>query len=266
MSNKWETAPNSLKVLYFNTHEAFDTFSIDPELLDRVLDDYNELKAKHQKALEAISRCKDEIDDKDKLIEELKSKNKSLDFKYRLNQAFGGYVGHIDSLNEKIKALEKENKELKYTLEKDGEFGKSIGKYVVDCIRDGYDKGVYELNPYTWIDIHVEETNNMPWTFDRYAIPRISIMFNNTQTEMERDTAQHECEELHEKIDRLWSVNDELNRKIRALEKDLDDKNKLIYKLTPKKSNLVNNKVPPTGCCGCCTICTLKDICWILND
>lgn len=76
------------------------------------------------------------------------------------------------------------------------------------------------MHPYTRIDIHVEETNNMPMTFDRHAIPRIAVMFNNTQTEMERDTAQHECEELDKKVDRLWSVNEELNRKIKELKKE----------------------------------------------
>lgn len=76
------------------------------------------------------------------------------------------------------------------------------------------------MHPYMKVEIHVEETNNMPTTFDRHAIPRISVIFNNVQTEMERDTAQHECEELNEKVDRLWRVNEELNRKIKGLEKE----------------------------------------------
>lgn len=209
MSNKLEAAPKSIKDLYSAIKGIVGSGLLEFDVLDffgRVLDDYNELEAKYQEACETISRCKEEIDAKDKLIEELKSKNMVLSLRTIMTPScYGLYM---------------ENKELKDTLEKDKEFGKKIGKYVAECIREGSDKGIYKLNPGTRIDIHVEETNNMPCTFDRYAIPRISIMFNNTQTEMERDTAEHECEELHEKIDRLWSVNDELNREIEALEKE----------------------------------------------
>lgn len=156
--------------------------------------------------------------------EELKAKNRSLQL--RMNVAYGSYKSTHNALKKmvnKVTEFERENKELKDTIEKDGEFGKNVGKRVADSIREGCDKGVYELHPYTRIDIHVEETNNMPTTFDRHAIPRIAVMFNNTQTEMERDTAQHECEELDKKVDRLWSVNEELNRKIKGLEKDNKD-------------------------------------------
>ena len=68
-----------------------------------------------------------------------------------------------------------------------------------------------------------------------------------------------ERSKLVDKINRLVEKNEEL-------EKALNDKNKLIYKNTPKKSNIGNNKVPPIGCCECCPICTLKNSCWILND
>jgi septal ring factor EnvC (AmiA/AmiB activator) len=216
MNNKWETAPNSLKVLYFNTHEAFDTFSIDPELLDRVLDDYNELEAKHQKALEAISRCEDEIDDKDKLIGE---QHKKIDRLWLVN----------NDLNKKIKELEKENKDLKDMLEKHEELGKNIGKRVADSIREGCDKGVYKLNPYTRIDIHVNEIEDMPMIFGPSAIPRIAIMFNNTQTEMERDTAQHECEELDKKFKELVKVNNELRMTLAMCERDANMARELCH-------------------------------------
>lgn len=175
-----------------------------------------------------------EIEDKDKLIEELRQKIEDLEIKTSY------YVAHITSLKREIEKLEKENKELrirceeiddlrmenknlkylKALLEKDGEFGKNVGKCIAESIREGCDKGIYELHPYTRVEIHVEETNNMPTTFDRHAIPRIAVTFNNSQTEMERDTARHECEELNEKIDTVWRANDELNRKIKELKKE----------------------------------------------
>ena len=176
----------------------------------------DDLKQHYEEELRIREKEKDE---KDKLIDELNQKVKALESKESKNIAYG-YFNLIASLREKIEALKKENKELKDTLNEDREFGKYVGKCVADSIREGCDKGAYELHPYTRIDIHVEETNNMPTIFDRHAIPRIAVMFNNTQTEMERDTAQHECEELDKKMDRLWSVNDELNRKIKELKKD----------------------------------------------
>lgn len=177
--------------------------------------------------IKALEKENKELKDKDKLIEELKqkiealeSKNKELSLRTIMTPSYYDLYNVNVELNKKIKVFEKENEELKDTLEKDKEFGKYVGKLVADSIEEGWKRGAYELHPSARIDIHVEETNNMPTTFDRHAIPRIAIMFNNTQTEMERDTAQHECEELHEKIDSLWRVNDELNRKIKALEKE----------------------------------------------
>lgn len=204
------------------TPSYYDLYNVNVELNKKikVLEKGNkELEAKHQKALKVISRCKDEIDDKDILIETLIRENHVYRTTDLINRTYG-LTGQIELLNKEIDDLRKENRDLKDTLEKDKEFGKYVGKLVADSIEEGCDKGVYKLNPDTRIDIHVEETNDMPTTFNRHAIPRIAIMFNNTQTEMERDTAEHECEVLNEKIDRLWSVNDELNREIKALEKE----------------------------------------------
>jgi regulator of replication initiation timing len=212
-----------LKVLYFNTHEAFDTFSVDPELLDRVLDDYNELEAKHHKALEAISRCEDEIDDKDKLIGE---QHKKIDRLWLVNND-----------------LEKENKDLKDTLEKHEELEKNIGKRVADSIRKACEKDVCKLSPYTRIDIHVNEIEDMPFIVDRYAIPRIAIMFNNTQTEMERDTAQHECEELNEKIKELIKENKDLKQTLAMCERDANMARELCHNIA-FNAERVRNKTP----------------------
>lgn len=159
-----------------------------------------------------------ELNEKIKVLEkeneELKAKNsKNNDIPY-------GYFNLISSLRAGIEALEKENKELKDTLAKDRELGKYVGKCVADSIQEGWKNGAYELHPYMRFDIHVAETKNTSTSFDRYSIPNVVVAFNNTQTEMERDTTQHECEELNEKIDRLWSVNDELNRKIKGLTKE----------------------------------------------
>ena len=219
MIDKWETAPSSFKDLYLNLRELFDLYSLDYELLEKVLDDYKELEAKHQKALEAISRCKDEIDDKDKLIEELTHENQVFRLKNLINRRYG-LTGQIELLNKEINDLKKENKDLKDTLEKDKEFRKNVGKLVADSIREACEKDVCKLDPCTRIDIHVEETNDMPMIFNRYAIPRIAIMFNNTQTEMERDTAQHECEELNEKIKELEKENKDLKQTLAMCERD----------------------------------------------
>lgn len=211
--SKWDAAPENIKKLkedidfLFERLEArpYDTDDIFKDL-EKALDDYNELE-------DELRIREKEKDDKDDLIEELNSKIEKL--KLRVNMVHGWYG--------KVKELEKENKDLKNMLNKDGEFGKKIGMHIADCIRYGGDKGIYELHPYTKIDIHVEETSNTSILFDRYTIPRISVMLNNTQTEMERDTAQHECEELNEKVEKLWLVNEELNRKIKALEKEKID-------------------------------------------
>lgn len=180
---------------------------------------FDELKQHYEEELRI--RC-EEIDDKNKLIEKLTNENRVFQLKNLVNGTYG-LTGQIALLNREIDDLRMENKNLKYLkalLEKDEEFGRNVGKRVADSIQEGCDKGVYELHPCTRIDIHVEETNNMPTTFDRHAIPRIAVMFNNTQTEMERDTAQHECEELNKKMDTVWRANDELNRKIKELKKE----------------------------------------------
>ena len=71
--SKWEAAPKSIKDLYFAIGGVFEGLSsiIDPEeadneekalndLLTRVLDDYNELEAKHQKDTGMISEYEEE--------------------------------------------------------------------------------------------------------------------------------------------------------------------------------------------------------------
>ena len=157
-------------------------------------------------------------------------------------EALMGYVDdirhHYNELEAKyqkqcgmISEYEEENKNLKDMMEKDGEFGKNVGKRVADSIREGCDKGVYELHPHTRIDIHVEETNNMPMTFDRHAIPRIAVMFNNAQTEMERDTAQHECEELDRKFKELVKENEELRMTLAMFERDANMARELCHNI-----------------------------------
>lgn len=208
-------------------------------------------------------RCK-EIDDKNKLIEELnqkikdlESKNKSLDFKFHTIKTIG-YGRHIIPLKEKIQTLEKENKDLKDLLEKDGEFGKNVGKRIADSIREGCNKGVYKLHPCTRIDIHVEETNSIPidMPFGRYAIPRIAVMFNNTQTEMERDAAEHECEELNRKIKELEKEKIDLKTTLALCERDANMARELCHTVA-FNAERARNKTPwfndeP------CNICTTK--------
>jgi flagellar motility protein MotE (MotC chaperone) len=221
--------------------------------------DNNEIK--HHFEEELRIRCK-EIDDKNELIEELRQKiedleseNKSLDFKYYMIKTIG-YGRHIIPLKEKIQTLEKKNKDLKDLLEKNEGFGKYVGERVADSIREGYDKGVYELHPLTRIDIHVEETNNMPMTFARHAIPRISVIFNNTQTEMERDTAEHECEELDKKFKELVKENEELRMILAMCERDANTAKNLCHTVA-FNAERARNKTPwfndeP------CNICTTK--------
>ena len=110
-------------------------------------------------------------------------------------------------------------------------FGKKIGKYIAECIQEGCDMGLYEWHPDTRIDIHVEETNDAPMAFDRYAIPRIAIMFNNTQTEMERDTAQHECEELNRKFEELVKENKNLKDILAMCERDANMSRNLCHNI-----------------------------------
>lgn len=180
---------------------------------------FDELREHYEEELRIREKEKDE---KDKLIDELNSKIKEL--KLRMSMMHSCYgLNPLGELNRKIKELEKENKELKDTLNVDREFGKYVGKCVADSIQEGWKNGIYELHPHTRFDIRVEETKNTSMSSNRYSIPNVVVTFNNTQTEMERDTAQHECEELNEKVDRLWSVNDELNRKIKELKKENKD-------------------------------------------
>lgn len=203
---------------------------------DKLID---ELKQHYEEELRIREKEKDE---KDKLIDELNSKIKEL--KLRMSMVYSCYgLNPLGELNRKIKALEKENKVLKDTLNKDGEFGKNIGKCVADSIREGCDKGVYELHPYTRIDIHVEETNNMPTTFDRHAIPRIAVVLNNTQTEMERDTAQHECEELDRKFKELVKENEELRMTLAMFERDANMARELCHNIA-FNAERARNKTP----------------------
>jgi len=89
------------------------------------------------------------------------------------------------------------------------------------------------LSPYTRIEIHVEETNDIPMTFeifDGYVIPRIVIMFDNTQTEMERDTAEHECEVLNEKFKELVKENKDLKQTLAMCEQNANMLRSLCHK------------------------------------
>lgn len=197
---------------------------------------FDELREHYEEELRIREKEKDE---KDKLIDELNSKIKEL--KLRMSMMHSCYgLNPLDELNRKIEALKKENKELKDTLIVDREFGKYVGKCVADSIQEGWKHGAYESHPYTRIDIRVEETKNTSMSSNRYSIPNIVVTFNNTQTEMERDTAQHECEELNEKVDRLWSVNEELNRKIKGLKKENKDL-KTILQMCERDANEVRN-------------------------
>ena len=176
--------------------------------------------------------------------EELRIREKEKDEKDKLIDDLNQIARHeCEELHEKIETLEKENKDLKDTLEKDREFGKNIGKRIVDSIREGCDKGVCKLHPLTRIDIHVEETNNMPTIFDRHAIPRISVIFNNTQTEMERDTAQHECEELDKKFKELVKENEELRMTLAMCERDANMARELCHTVA-FNAERARNKTP----------------------
>lgn len=143
-----------------------------------------ELKQHYEEELKI--RC-EEIDSKNKLIDELNSKIRMLKLREFMLPIYHGYgLNNAQyELNRKIKELEKEIKDLKDLLDRNENFGKYVGERVADSIREGCDKGVYKLHPFTKIDIHVEEIKDVPLTFVRYAIQRISVIFNNTQTEME---------------------------------------------------------------------------------
>lgn len=84
--SKWEAAPKSIKDLYFAVDAMFDGLSsiMGPEsandekkalndLLARVLDDYNELEAKHQKECGMISEYEEEISQYKEENEQLKA-------------------------------------------------------------------------------------------------------------------------------------------------------------------------------------------------
>lgn len=91
---------------------------------------FDELREHYEEELRIREKEKDE---KDKLIDELNSKIKELKLRMiMLHSCYG--LNPLDELNRKIKELEKENKELKDTIEKDGEFGRNIGKCVADSI------------------------------------------------------------------------------------------------------------------------------------
>lgn len=191
------------------------------------------------------------IEELKKENEELKSKNRSLQL--RTNMMYGCHRSTdnanrtlakvVAGFENKNKELEKENKGLKDTLNKDREFGKNVGELIVESIREGCDKGAYELHPYTRIDVHVEETNNMPTTFDRHAIPRIAVMFNNTQTEMERDTAEHECEELEKKFKELVKENEDLRSTLKMCERDANMSRSLCHNIA-FNAERARNKTP----------------------
>lgn len=215
----------------------------------KLVEEINQLEKKNEELENALNDKKvttwEEIDGKNKLIDELDSKIRMLKLREFMRSICYGYgLNNAQyELNRKIKKLEKENKDLKDTLEKDREFGKYIGKCVADSIREGCDKGVYKLHSCTKIDIHVEETNNMPMTFDRHAIPRIAVIFNNTQTEMERDTAEHECKELDKKFKELVKENVDLRTTLALCERDANAARNLCHNIA-FNAERARNKTP----------------------
>lgn len=223
---------------------------------DKLIDELNqtarhECEELHEK-IDRLWRVNDELNRK---IKDLESKNESLNFKYCTYKTIG-YGRRIIPLKEKIQTLEKRNKDLKDLLDKNESFGKYVGERVADFIREGCDKGVYKLHPLTRIDIHVEEIKDVPITFARYAIPRISVIFNNTQTEMERDTAEHECEELEKKFKELVKENEDLRTTLKMCERDANMSRSLCHNIA-FNAERARNKTPwfndeP------CNICTTK--------
>ena len=105
-------------------------------------------------------------------------------------------------------------------IERNEDFGKYVGKCVAVSIREGWEHNLYKLHPHTRIDIHVEQITDMPFAFNHCAIPNVAVMFNNTQTEMERDTAEHECEELDRKFKELVEENKDLRTTLAMCERD----------------------------------------------
>ena len=110
--SKWEVAPKSIKDLYFAINGVFDGLSsiIDPEeadnekkalidLLARVLDDYNELEAKHQKECGMISEYEEENRN---LKNEL---NNKIDVCNALENDIGIYWSNWVNANEKLGQL-----------------------------------------------------------------------------------------------------------------------------------------------------------------
>jgi hypothetical protein len=117
--SKWEAAPNSIKDLYFAIGGVFDGLSsiIDPEeadneekalidLLARVLDDYNELEAKHQKDTGMISEYEEELSE---CKEENKQTKADLKEQVSITEALrelrDEYLSHWMVANEKLGQL-----------------------------------------------------------------------------------------------------------------------------------------------------------------
>lgn len=102
---------------------------------------------------------------------------------------------------------------------------------------------------------------------------KIDLEVQNDDLKKENNNLTTDTKRLSDAVEAWFNMfndmrhkRDFLKKEYEKLEEALNDKNKLIYKLTPRKGDVGNKRVPPTGCCGCCTICTLRDICWILND
>lgn len=250
--SKWADAPISIKNMRNYILESWKNYAappccppLDPScqdsicesmmtLLESVLDDYNELEARHQESCGMISQYEEENrilrDQRKKLTAKLTESEfdllelkKKYEFQKEKNMEL---ASKNRALGMEISERCKQIHELKDTLEKDRKLAKLVGENVVECIKYGAEHGYYEVHPLNRFDIHIEETH-VGSIQDRHAIPKIVVRCNNVQTEMERDTAEHECEELNKKVDTVWRANDELNRKIKALEKekiDLEEK------------------------------------------
>lgn len=186
-------------------------------------------------------RC-EEIDGKNKLIEELNHEIHVFRLKNLFNSRYG-LTGQIELLNKEIDDLKKKNNNLKDTIERNEDFGKYVGKRVAESIREGWEHNLYKLHPYTRIDIHVEQVKDLPFAFNHCAIPNVSVMFNNTQTEMERDTAEHECEELDKKIKELEKEKIDLKTTLAMCERDANVARNLCHNIA-FNAERARNKTP----------------------
>ena len=117
--SKWDVAPKSIKDLYFAIGGVFDGLSsiIDPEkadnedkalidLLARVLDDYNELEAKHQKECGMISEYEEELSERKEENKQIKADlEEQVSITEALRELRDEYLSHWMVANEKLGQL-----------------------------------------------------------------------------------------------------------------------------------------------------------------